>query len=48
MALASIFNVTTDYLIYEDHPYELSLKYLNDEEYDIIKRIINVFKQQNM
>ena len=30
MALASIFNVTTDYLIYEDHPYELSLKYLND------------------
>lgn len=48
MALATVFNVTTDYLIFENHPYELSLKNLNDEEYEILKRIINVFNKKDM
>ena len=48
MALATVFSVTTDYLIFENHPYELSLKNLNDEEYEILKRIINVFNKKDM
>ena len=45
--LSLLFNVSTDYLLYTDHELELSSVPLDDDAYEIIKRLIDYFNTQN-
>lgn len=45
--IALVCNITTDYLIKYDHPLELSVRDINDEEYQILTQIINYFNNVN-
>lgn len=47
MMISILCNVTTDYLIFDNHPLELSLKEIDDEEYILLKSIIEYFTKQN-
>ena len=41
--IALVCNITTDYLIKHEHPLELSVRDINDEEYQILTQLINYF-----
>ena len=45
--IALVCNITTDYLIKYDHPLELSVRDINDEEYQILTQLINYFNNVN-
>lgn len=45
--IALVYEVTTDYLIFDNNPYELSLNNLGEEEYDIIFNLINYLQRKN-
>ena len=45
--LALICEVSTDYLIFENNPYELSLNGIGDEEYEILSNLILYFSKKN-
>lgn len=47
MVIALLCNVTTDYLIYDEHPFELSSIGLNDEEYNLLKEFIIYLEKIN-
>lgn len=45
--IALVCNITTDYLIKCDHPLELSVRDINNEEYQILTQLINYFNNVN-
>mgnify|MGYP003278979043 FL=1 len=45
--IAQVSNVTVDYLINDNLPLELSAVGLNNDEYIILKNIVNYFKTYN-
>lgn len=45
--ISLICNVTTDYLILDDYPLELSTKSISNEEYQILSQLINYFSKIN-
>ena len=45
--ISLICNVTTDYLIRDDHPLEISVKNISNEEYQILSQLINYFRKIN-
>lgn len=47
MMISILCDVTTDYLIFDNHPFELSVKGINDNEYNLLKSIIEYFVLQN-
>lgn len=47
LLLALLSNVTTDYLIYDNHPLELSLNGIGDKEYNMLKELISCLETIN-
>ena len=47
MMLAIVCEVTTDYLIFEDYPLELSAHQLGNYEYNLLSEIINYYIAKN-
>lgn len=45
--ISLICNVTTDYLIRNDYPLELSVHNINEEEYQILSQLIEYFTKEN-
>lgn len=45
--LAQIFNVSIDYLLFDYVEEELSLRSIDDEQYEILKTLINYFNKKN-
>lgn len=45
--IALVCNITTDYLIEDNHPLELSVRDINDREYQILLQLINYFNDIN-
>lgn len=45
--IALICGVSTNYLIYDDHPLDLCLINLNKDGYNLLKNLIEYFSQQN-
>ena len=43
----SDIHITTDYLIEDNHPLELSVRDINDREYQILLQLINYFNDIN-
>lgn len=47
MMIASCCKVTTDYLVFDDHPLELSSRELSQEKYDLLLHMINFYENEN-
>ena len=45
--LAQIFHVSIDYLLFDYVEEELSLRSIDDEQYEILKQIIDYFNKKN-
>lgn len=45
--LALVCEVSTDYLIYDNNPYELSLNGIGNDEYEILSNLIEYFRKKN-
>ncbi len=45
--LAALYNVTTDYLIFENHGFELSSLDLSNKQHELIISIISYFREEN-
>lgn len=45
--IALVCNITTDYLIEDNHPLELFVRDINDREYQILLQLINYFNDIN-
>lgn len=47
MMLSIVCEVTTDFLIFEDHPFELSLHDIGDYEYGLLNEVIQYYVEKN-
>lgn len=47
MMISYLCGVTSDYLIFDNHPLELSLLGIEDDEYNILSSLINYFTNIN-
>ncbi len=47
MMISFCCGVSMDYLIFDDHPLELSLNGINDKEYVVLKTLIDYYKDIN-
>lgn len=44
--ISRLCNVTTDYLIFDNHPYELALYEIDDEEYNLLNHLIEFYEKR--
>ncbi len=47
MMIGIACDVTTDFLIFEDHPFELSLHDIGDVEYRLLQEVISYYRLKN-
>lgn len=44
--ISRLFNVTTDYLIFDNYPYELAPHEIDDEEYNLLNHLIEFYEKR--